>query len=49
MAIAALLTYLQSNPDCVNDVDAVMDDLRNVKKPLSQAAEDLIPFRFVMS
>ena len=49
MAITALLSYLQNNPDSIDDLELVMDELRSVKKPLSQAAEDLIPFRFIMS
>jgi len=49
MSIAALLSYLQNNPDSVPDCEAVMEDLRNVKKPLSEAAEDFIPFRFAMT
>jgi hypothetical protein len=49
MTIGALLSFLQNNADRVGDLEAVMDDLRNVKKPLSQAADELIPFRFIMS
>jgi len=48
MTVSALLAYIQNNPDRIDEAGAVMDELRKVKRPLSQAAEDLIPFRFIM-
>lgn len=46
MAMASLLTYLQHNPEYVDDQDTVLDELRELKKVISVASEDDIPFHF---
>ena len=44
MAVAALMAYLQHNPGSVDDQDTVLDELREIKKVISVASEDDIPF-----